>query len=73
MHAAQAQGEVSIHLTLGIHNWTRYALAEHLAQTALAKLCDDPEMRRTLPLGVDGLDGEIATVRERLAAALAES
>ena len=73
LHAAEAQGKVSIHLTLGIHNWTRYALAEHLAQTALAKLCDDPEMRRTLPLGVDGLDGEIATVRERLAAAVSES
>jgi hypothetical protein len=73
LHAAEAQGKVSIHITLGIHNWTRYALAEHLAQTALAKLCDDPEMRRTLPLGVDGLDGEIATIRERLAAAVSES
>lgn len=73
LHAAEAQGKVSIHLTLGIHNWTRYALAEHLAQTALAKLCDDPEMRRTLPLGVDGLDAEIATIRERLAAAVSES
>ena len=73
LHAAEAQGKVSIHLTLGIHNWTRYALAEHLAQTALAKLCDDPEMRRTLPLGVDRLDGEIATIRERLAAAVSES
>lgn len=73
LHAAEAQGKVSIHLTLGIHNWTRYALAEHLAQTALAKLCEDPEMRRTLPLGVDGLDGEIATIRERLAAAVSGS
>ena len=73
LHAAEAQGQVSIHLTLGIHNWTRYALAEHLAQAALAKLCDDPEMRRTLPLRVNGLDGEIATVRERLAVALSES
>lgn len=73
LHAAEAQGQVSIHLTLGIHNWTRYALAEHLAQAALAKLCDDPEMRRTLPLGVEGLGGEIATVRERLAAAVSES
>ncbi|MDR6508591.1 cupin domain-containing protein [Arthrobacter oryzae] len=73
LHAAQAQGEVSIHLTLGIHSWTRYALAEQLAQTALAALCDDPEMRRTLPLGVDGPNGEIDVVRERLAAAVVEA
>jgi lysine-specific demethylase/histidyl-hydroxylase NO66 len=73
LHAAQAQGEVSIHLTLGIHSWTRYALAEQLAQAALAALCDDPEMRRSLPLGVDGPNGEIDMVRGRLAAALAEA
>jgi hypothetical protein len=73
LHAAQAQGEVSIHLTLGIHSWTRYALAEQLAQAALAALCDDPEMRRTLQLGVDGPNGEIDIVRGRLAAALAEA
>nr|WP_083435447.1 cupin domain-containing protein [Pseudarthrobacter siccitolerans] len=73
LHAAQAQGEVSIHLTLGIHSWTRYGLAEQLAQAALAALGDDPEMRRTLPLGVDGPNGEIDVVRERLAAALAEA
>ncbi|MDQ4046956.1 MAG: cupin, partial [Actinomycetota bacterium] len=62
-----------IHLTLGVHSWTRYALAEQLAEAALAKLCDDPEMRRTLPLGVDGPGPEIGTVRERLAAAVAEA
>lgn len=73
LHAAEAQGEVSIHLTLGIHSWTRYALAEQLAQAALAALGDDPEMRRTLPLGVDQPNGEIDVVRERLAAALAEA
>ena len=73
LHAAQAQGEVSIHLTLGIHSWTRYALAEQLAQAALAALCDDPEMRRTLPLGVDGPNGEIDVVRERLAASVVEA
>ncbi|PRB36435.1 cupin [Arthrobacter sp. MYb23] len=73
LHAAQAQGKVSIHLTLGVHSWTRHALAEHLAQAALAALCDDPEMRGSLPLGVDGPEGEIAAVRERLAAAVLEA
>ena len=73
LHAAQAQGEVSIHLTFGIHVWTRYALAEQLAQSALAALRDDPQMRGTLPLGVDGPAGEIDIVRERLVAAVAEA
>lgn len=70
LHAAQAQGQVSIHLTLGIHTWTRYALAEQLAQSALASLRDDPQMRSALPLGVDGPDSEIDIVRERLVAAI---
>lgn len=71
LHAAQAQGAVSIHLTLGIHTWTRHGLAEQLAQEALALLAEDPGMRRSLPLGVDGPGGELDTVRERLVAALA--
>ncbi|MEU6059313.1 cupin domain-containing protein [Streptomyces sp. NPDC047097] len=70
LHAAQAQGEVSIHLTLGVHTWTRHALAEHLAQSALALLAEDEEMRGSLPLGWDGPGDELALVRERLAAAL---
>ena len=73
LHAAEAQGSVSIHLTLGVHNWTRHALAEQLAQTALALLRDDAEMRGSLPLGVHGPDDELAFVRERLVAALAEA
>lgn len=73
LHAAEAQGKVSIHLTLGVHSWTRHALAEHLAQAALAALCDDPEVRRSLPLGVGEPEEEIAAVRERLAAAVLEA
>lgn len=73
LHAAQAQGKVSIHLTLGVHNWTRYGLAEQLVQAALAELSKDPEMRRTLPLGAGEPGGEIGTVRERLVAAVANA
>lgn len=73
LHAAQAQGEVSIHLTLGVHAWTRYTLAEQLARAALDTLRDDPAMRGTLPLGVDGPDGEADLVRERLLAAVAQA
>ncbi|MEU0356181.1 cupin domain-containing protein [Streptomyces cyaneofuscatus] len=70
LHAAEAQGGVSVHLTLGIHTWTRYALAEQLAQAALAALRDDPWMRSTLPPGVDGPDGELGRIREHLLAAV---
>ncbi|MFD4169170.1 cupin domain-containing protein [Streptomyces albidoflavus] len=73
LHAAEAQGAVSVHLTLGIHIWTRYALAEQLAQAALASLREDPAMRATLPLGVDGPGGELDLVRESLTAALAQA
>ncbi|MFJ3501795.1 cupin domain-containing protein [Streptomyces sp. NPDC090135] len=73
LHAAEAQGEVSIHLTLGVHTWTRHALAEQLTRAALALLRDDPEMRGSLPLGVDGPDGELALVRRRLVEALGEA
>ncbi|WP_129260783.1 cupin domain-containing protein [Streptomyces sp. M3] len=73
LHAAEAQGEVSVHLTIGIHTWTRYALAEQLAASALAALRDDPRMRGSLPLGVDTPAEEIDIVRERLLAAVTEA
>ncbi|WNI21561.1 JmjC domain-containing protein [Streptomyces sp. ITFR-16] len=73
LHAAEAQGAVSIHLTLGIHSWTRYALAEQLVEAALTALRDDPLMRGTLPLGADGPGDETGLVRERLTAALAQA
>ncbi|MYR77081.1 cupin domain-containing protein [Streptomyces filamentosus] len=80
LHSAQAQGEVSIHLTLGVHAWTRYALAEQLTRAALATLGDDPSMRRSLPLadpnepaGRNGPDDLLGLVRERLLAAVAEA
>ncbi|MEU7328064.1 cupin domain-containing protein [Streptomyces parvus] len=76
LHSAQAQGQVSIHLTLGVHAWTRYALAEHLTRAALAALGDDPAMRRSLPLAEqesNGTDAVLDLVRERLLAAVAEA
>ncbi|WP_443049597.1 cupin domain-containing protein [Streptomyces sp. NBC_00178] len=73
LHAARAQGEISIHLTLGVHTWTRHALAEQLVRAALDALRDDPDMRASLPLGVDGPDDEIGIVRKRLLAAVADA
>ncbi|MBJ7903159.1 cupin-like domain-containing protein [Streptomyces sp. DSM 110735] len=71
LHAARAKGEVSIHLTLGVHVWTRYALAEQLAEAALTALRADPETRASLPLGADGAERALDAVRARLTAAVA--
>jgi ribosomal protein L16 Arg81 hydroxylase len=53
LHAATARGGVSTHLTLGIHVWTRYAVAQQLVEQALRTVGDDPVIRASLPLGVD--------------------
>ncbi|MEU0784618.1 cupin domain-containing protein [Streptomyces sp. NPDC006173] len=73
LHSAQARGDVSIHVTLGVHVWTRYALAEQLTRAALASLQDDSTARRSLPLGAEHLDAELDLIRTRLLAAVAEA
>ena len=52
LHAAEALGDVSAHLTVGIHAVTREALLEAL----LAEAVDEPELRRSLPAGLDLTD-----------------
>lgn len=52
LHSATAQGEVSAHLTVGVHVLTRHALLEAL----VAGLSEDPELRTSLPLGIDVAD-----------------
>jgi len=49
IHSAQALGETSIHLTVGIHPITRYHLVRHLLEAAQ----HDPALRTSLPAGVD--------------------
>lgn len=49
LHSAVAQGELSIHLTVGIHALTRYQLVRHLLTLAR----DDVQLRSSLPMGVD--------------------
>ncbi len=53
LHAATALGGVSTHLTLGVHTWTRYTLAEQLTAQALRSLVGDADLRASLALGVD--------------------
>src|SRR3954471_4062604 len=75
LHAATALGGVSTHLTIGVHTWTGYAVAEQLVQQALSMVADDPSVRASLPLGVDLADPDCLTedvdqVRDALVAAL---
>ena len=55
IHSAQALGELSIHLTVGVHPLTRYQLARFLLDAAQ----DDPELRASLPAGVDLGDPDV--------------
>jgi ribosomal protein L16 Arg81 hydroxylase len=78
LHAATALGGVSTHLTIGVHSWTRYALAEQLVQQALAVLAEDAAVRASLPLGVDlaqpeALRADVDDVRRALVSALART
>jgi lysine-specific demethylase/histidyl-hydroxylase NO66 len=56
LHAATALGGVSTHLTLGVHVWTRYALAEQVMHQALQTLAANPAVRGSLALGTDVAD-----------------
>ncbi len=70
LHAATALGEVSAHLTVGIHVVTRFALVEALA----ALVADDPALRATLPLGIDVADpAALAPHLDAVRTALAEA
>ncbi len=74
LHAATALGGVSTHLTLGIHVWTRFALAEQVMDQALRSLVNDPAMRASLPLGVDAADpSEVRQDFELIIAALVDA
>ncbi len=71
LHSAVAQGELSIHLTIGVHPLTGYDLARELIAAAEG----DRELRRSLPLGVDVTDvdamaGYLRTAAARLTARL---
>ena len=49
LHAAEALGEISAHLTVGVHVLTRHAVVQALVELAE----DELELRRSLPLGID--------------------
>ncbi len=52
VHGAQALDGVSLHLTVGVHSVTRFAIVDAL----LAEAADEPGLRSSLPLGIDLAD-----------------
>ena len=70
LHTATALGDVSAHLTVGVHVLTRFALVEAL--TALT--AQDPQLRTSLPLGIDAADpAQLAPHLDAVRATLAEA
>jgi bifunctional lysine-specific demethylase and histidyl-hydroxylase NO66 len=55
VHSAEALGETSVHLTIGVHPLTRYQLARFL----LDAVQDDAELRASLPMSADLADPDV--------------
>jgi JmjC domain len=69
IHSAQAMGATSIHLTVGVHPITRRHLVEQLVRATV----DDPQLRSSLPMGVDLTDPDVLAAHlQQTAAALRE-
>ena len=69
LHSATALGEISAHLTVGIHPVTRWAAAESALDLVRTLAAEDPALRASLPLGVDLADPQ--AVRDDVTAVLA--
>ncbi|MCX5043587.1 cupin domain-containing protein [Aldersonia sp. NBC_00410] len=69
IHSADALGTTSIHLTVGVGPFTRYDIVHRV----LSALAEQPELRGSLPLGLDLADRDAvsAEVRKTLPAILA--
>ncbi len=65
LHAAEALGGVTCHLTVGVHPVTR----QHVLDALLAIAVDEPALRSSLPMGVDL--GDPAAVEDDLRATVA--
>ncbi|MGY1752672.1 cupin domain-containing protein [Blastococcus sp. SYSU D01042] len=56
LHSATALGEISAHLTIGVHSVTRWGAAEAALDLVRTLAAEDPALRGSLPLGVDVAD-----------------
>jgi ribosomal protein L16 Arg81 hydroxylase len=77
LHSATALGGTSIHLTIGVHAWTRRHVADELLRVAVARASRSTRLRAALPLGTDlvadGPDSDdVEVVRAALLEALAQ-
>jgi lysine-specific demethylase/histidyl-hydroxylase NO66 len=61
IHSAVALGEISAHLTVGVHSVTRFSAVESALDLVRTLAADDPELRGSLPLGVDLADPDATT------------
>jgi hypothetical protein len=69
LHAAEALGDVSCHLTVGVHPVTRH----HVLEALLGLVSDDLALRTSLPMGVDlGDPAAVQTDVEATIAALVD-
>ena len=59
LHAATALGGTSIHLTIGVHAWTRRHVADELVRAAVTRASRGPQLRSALPLGTDLVGGGV--------------
>ena len=74
LHSATALGGTSIHLTLGVHAWTRRHLTDELVRVAVTRASRSPEVRQALPVGTDLVgDGPRTEDVEAARAALVEA
>jgi lysine-specific demethylase/histidyl-hydroxylase NO66 len=69
IHSAQALGAISAHLTVGVHSVTRWSAAEAALDLVRTLAADDPQLRTSLPLGVDLSDPD--ALSEDVAAVIA--
>nr|WP_246405905.1 cupin domain-containing protein [Modestobacter versicolor] len=56
IHSAVALGEISAHLTVGVHSVTRWGAVESALDLVRTLAAEDPALRGSLPLGVDLAD-----------------
>ena len=63
LHSATALGEISAHLTIGVHPVTRWAAAESALDLVRTLAAEDPQLRGSLPLGLDLADPDAVAGR----------
>ncbi|GAA5160774.1 hypothetical protein GCM10011366_07970 [Ornithinimicrobium tianjinense] len=76
VHSARALGGVTVHLTFGVHQWTRHHLAEALLDRVRPLLAERDDLRSSLGLGLDladaaSVEDEVERVRGELLETLA--